>query len=152
MTHKKVQIEELLERVGEEMHEDTVHRYELRRALLRSKHFESSRQKSRWDFVFSYSAPLVAGTVVVGVFALMATTLVPTEQAVPQSSSSGMNVVLEAIPAPGVASVDVGTAPASDFMSDPEAPLVQLADFAKVAQEQIVRFVPVSPHGVILVR
>ncbi len=152
MTHKKVQIEELLERMGEEMHEDTVHRYELRRALLRSKHFESSRQKSRWDFVFTYSAPLVAGTVMVGVFVFMATTLAPTQQIESQPSSAGANIVLEAIPAPEVASVDVGTVPASDFMSDPDAPLVALADFAEAAQEQVVKFVPISPQGVILVR
>ena len=152
MKHKKVQIEELLERIGDETQEDTMHRYELRRALLRSKHFDSARKTSRWDVLFTYTGPLVAGTMVVGAFAFLATTITPAETIIVDPQQPALIVVTATVPVADVALADSDAAIGAGFISDPEAPLVQLADFAETVQEHVVRFVPVTPQGVVMVR
>jgi len=155
MTRKKVHIEEMLEQIGsQEICDDNLHRYRLRRALLCSKYFEDSRKKTRWNIVFSYGAPLLAGTVVVGMFAFMATSLPSSEVTFIESTSSEVHVAVDADSVHEAASVSVvePSLSASAFVSNPSEPLVQLADFNEQTSQNTVRFIPITPRASALVR
>ena len=126
MNREPLKIEELLERIGAfEAPDEPVHRYELRRALLCSRFFEASCCSSRWNRLFSFTAPLVAGGVMVGVFGIFAI-LEPVEDSPTQRSVSFDTKVVER-------------------NVEPIKPLVSLVDFNEfVPQEQVIHFEPLS--------
>jgi hypothetical protein len=150
MSQSKLKINDLLEQIGtHEVHGNPRHRYELRRALLCSRYFGDefcSPKISRWDMIFTYTAPLIAGSVTVGVFAFMATSFTGVQGHPFQEISGDIEL---AIQSPDF--VDEGTSithsfiPVTDFVSNPNEPLVQLADFNNERRSSI-QFIPVSPR------
>ncbi len=77
MKRAPLNIESLLERIGSvEKPEDSIHRYELRRELLCSKHFQEhcARQARRNRFV-TFTAPLLTGGMLVVVFTFVGSTM-----------------------------------------------------------------------------
>lgn len=139
MSRKLVNIEELLEIVGsQELPGDVEHRYELRRSLLCSRFFE--HRVSRWERMMSYTAPLVAGGMMVGVFALMAAHISDEPEIGSQTVSSSTSVVQ----APSVP-VDVTPIRVEDFLSSASEPTVALAGFES-AQEIQVHYIPLPSH------
>lgn len=155
MAQKKVQIEQTLEKMGDysDTPIDTRHYYELRRSLLCSKYFEPSRKKMWWNGVFTYAAPLVAGGIVVGTFTLLAVSLSSNEAVILNTVESNTNLTSHVGEAVLTSSVSVESSiPVSVFVSDPNEPLVQFADFVESQTTESIRFVPVHPHGVALVR
>ena len=128
MPHKPYNIEELLQTMSSQEHpEDVAHRYELRRSLLCSRFFDGACQKSnRWDRMLSYTAPLVAGCMMVGVFALMAVNMSSEPEVGPQTVHS--NISISRAPA-GVS--EIVPIRVEDFLSDPRQPTVSLAGFVQ---------------------
>lgn len=115
---------------------DVDHRYELRRRLLGSRFFKP--QVSRWERMMSYTAPLIAGGMMVGVFTLMATHISTEPEVGPQTISSNMEVAQT----PTVVR-EVNPIRTEDFLSDPSSPVVSLAEFG--VQEKVeIRFIPVA--------
>jgi hypothetical protein len=156
MKRKQATIEGLLEEIGsQEVPGDHTHRYDLRRALLCSRYFEESAgRSSRLEALYSYTIPLIAGGVVVGVFTFMAISINPTN--VPTTPVTSVNIVsIESVPAEeDVLLVNTETmASSSDYVSPETEPLIQLMDFETiVSREQFVRFIPVYPESSALVR
>ena len=139
MSRKPLNIEELLQIVGsQELPCDVEHRYELRRSLLSSRFFE--HRVSRWERMMSYTAPLVAGGMMVGVFTLMAAQIYVEPDVGPQTVSSSMSIAQ----APSVP-VDVTPIRVEDFLSPASEPTVALAGFES-AQEVRVHYVPLASH------
>lgn len=156
MKRKQLNIEELLEEIGtHQVPGDPEHRYDLRRALLCSRYFEGgcSRQ-SRWEILFSYTAPLVAGGVVVGVFAFMAMSVSSPEVLnVVDATTGEVEVATIEVSEEATAALADSTVPVSEFVSDTSDPLIQLADFENMLPyEDIVRFIPVYPDAPSAVR
>lgn len=148
MNRKQPKIEDLLEQMGsQDLPGDSEHRYELRRALLCSRYFgDNCSRQSRWEVFMSYTAPLVAGTVVVGVFAFMATSVSP-------EMMRGTGQVTVAQEFQNNEPRFDSQANAAMFLSDASAPLVKLADFAEYSSEpSMIRFVPMTPGTVATVR
>lgn len=74
----QLNLEELLERVGShEVPGDTKHRYALRRALLRSRYFETNRATAKAMRIFGMTTSIVAGGAVIAVFVLAIRVSVP---------------------------------------------------------------------------
>jgi len=115
---------------------DVEHRYELRRSLLCSRFF--APRVSRWDRMMTFTAPLVAGGMMVGVFALMAVHASIEPEVGPQTVSSSRSVVQASATQTHVEPIRV-----EDFLSDPTAPTVALADFGSEGIRQ-VHYVPLS--------
>lgn len=122
---------------SQELPGDVEHRYDLRRALFCSRFFE--HRVSRWDRMMTYTAPLVVGGMMVGVFALMIV-YAPVEAEVgPQTSRSGITV----------AQVDTAVVKqvvplrVEDFLSHPDEPTVALAGF-ETHQTSDTRVIPLS--------
>lgn len=114
---------------------DVEHRYELRRALLCSRFFVP--RVSRWERVMGYTAPLVAGGVMVGVFTLMAANMSVEPEIGPQTVSQT-----------SVTQVSAGGAVVTpirieDFLSSVSEPAVVLADFA-VDEEAEEHYIPIA--------
>lgn len=142
MNREPLKIEELLETIGSvEITGDPTHRYELRRRLLCSRFFDvECVRHSRWNRLLTYTAPLLAGGMMVGVFSLFAVSMSESD-GTPAISSSGTTV----------AQMQGEPEPASDaFFSDPSEPLVQLADISTFVPEEVIRFVPLSRHDFVL--
>ncbi len=99
---------------------DVEHRYQLRRALLCSRFFEP--HVSRWDRMMSYTAPLLAGGMMVGVFTFMAANVSIEPEIGPQTISSKTEVAQ----APST-SVEVTPIRVEDFLSSPDEPTVTFA-------------------------
>jgi hypothetical protein len=117
---------------------DVEHRYELRRSLLGSRFFE--HRASRWERMMGYTAPLFAGGMMVGVFALMAAQVSIEPEIGPQTVSSRISVVQESSTSAEVTPIRV-----EDFLSSPDEPTVALAGFES-AQEARVHYVPLANH------
>src|SRR3989338_6299105 len=80
MTRKSPKIEELLERLGtsvsDQTREEPIHRHELRRRLLCSRYFEESHMRQeRWNRMVSFTAPLFAGGVLVVIFSIVGSSM-----------------------------------------------------------------------------
>lgn len=131
-------MQELLEIVGsQEFPGDVEHRYELRRALLSSRFF--SPRVSRWERMMGYTAPLVAGGMMVGVFTLMAANVSIEPEIGPQTVSRT-----------SVAQVSEGSTVVTpirieDFLSSASEPTVALADF-EADEEVEVHYIPLASH------
>ncbi|MCR4314142.1 MAG: hypothetical protein NUV84_02770 [Candidatus Uhrbacteria bacterium] len=139
MSRKPLNIQELLEIVGsQELPGDVEHRYELRRSLLCSRFFE--HRVSRWERMMGYTAPLVAGGMMVGVFALMAANVSIEPEIGPQTVSSS-TLVAQTPSMP----VDVTPIRVEDFLSPASEPTVALAGFES-AQEVRVHYIPLASH------
>ncbi|MBI4598956.1 hypothetical protein HY734_02030 [Candidatus Uhrbacteria bacterium] len=137
MSRKQLNIEELLEVVGSQEHPgDVEHRYELRRSLMCSRFF--APRVSRWDRMMTYTAPLFAGGMMVGVFALMAAHVSMEPEVGPQTISSKSSVVQASVSQTQVEPIHV-----EDFLSDPFEPTVALADF-ETEETKRVNYVPLS--------
>jgi hypothetical protein len=147
MNREPLNIETLLEAMETvDIPSDSVHRYELRRRLLCSRFFDVPVFSSRWNRLLGYTAPLVAGGMLVGVFSLVAVSV---------SESSGSPQLIST--STDVSQVQNETRPTLNaFASDPFEPRVQLADIQTFsAQDQTstvesVRFVPLTERSVIL--
>lgn len=142
MSHKPLNIEDLLETMSSrERPGDAEHRYQLRRHLLYSRFFEDAHSRtSRWDRMMSYTAPLVAGGMMVGVFALMAV-YAPVEPEIgPQTPSSNTSIVQ----VPGTSTTEVIPLRVEDFLSDPNEPTVALVGFKTGEASFQTRYVPVA--------
>ena len=118
---------------------DVEHRYELRRSLLGSRFFE--HRASRWERMMGYTAPLFAGGMMVGVFALMAAQVSIEPEIGPQTVSSRTSVAQ----AP-VTSIDVTPIRVEDFLSSPDEPTVALAGFEQTQNEVRVHYIPLTSH------
>lgn len=90
--------------------------------------------------MMSYTAPLVAGGMMVGVFALMAAHVSGEPEIGPQTVSSSMSIV-QAPPVP----VDVPLIRVEDFLSPALEPTVALAGFES-AQEVRVHYIPLASN------
>ncbi len=140
MKRNQQNIEDLLERMGSQEHPgDPQHRYELRRQLLCSRFFEDCNRQSRWDRLFTYTAPLVAGGMMVGVLVVFAAAW-PQDTATIQQQVASQPVAEASMELADI-TVDV-----TEFVSDAEAPTVRLADFE---QQNQVRFVPMQRSQVV---
>ncbi|MBI5794372.1 hypothetical protein HZA87_04835 [Candidatus Uhrbacteria bacterium] len=142
MNREPLKIEEILqlmERV--DVPEDTTHRYELRRRLLCSRFFETDRvPHRRWNRLLTYTAPLLAGGMMVGVFSLFA---VSTSESIGAPSLISSNTF--------VGQRESGPKPTLNaFLSSSSGPRVQLADIETLVPQRAVRFVPVSEHTAVL--
>ncbi|MBI4437758.1 hypothetical protein HY631_02300 [Candidatus Uhrbacteria bacterium] len=137
-----LKIEELLERMdSREVLGDPAHRYELRRTLLCSRFFDvECARHSRWNRLLSYTAPLVAGGMMVGVFSLLAVS----------TSSDGAEPVLLSINGEVAESTDEPSQAFRPFVSNPSEPVVQLADINTLDPEESVRFAPLAEHTFVL--
>ena len=139
MSRKHLTIEELLEIMGSQEHPgDIEHRYELRRSLLCSRFIAS--HISRWDRMMSFTAPLVVGGMMVGVFALMAANVSMEPEVGPQTVSSKTEVVRA-----GTVSAEVKPIRVEDFLSSPDEPTVALAGFEAQDKTQ-VHYIPLTSH------
>lgn len=142
MSHKLPNIENLLETMGS--HErigEPEHRYELRRSLLSSRFFAvESARISRWDRMLTYTAPLVAGGMMVGVFTLMAV-YAPAEPEVGPQTIVSRSMTTQA---DETSLVEASPLNAEDFLSDPSEPIVKLADFETSSSRSVVRYTPLS--------
>ena len=140
MPRKPLIIEDLLEHMGTlELSGDSTHRYELRRKLLCSRFFHEDFQKTtRWDRVFTYTAPLIAGGMMVGVFALFA--LSPVEEETVASSTVLLQTQVAEPEAETVASVS----PHQEFLSDPSEPKLRFVDFGQEEPENFSAFIPLN--------
>ncbi len=87
----------------------------------------------------SYTAPLVAGGMMVGVFALMAANISTEPEVGAQTISSRPSIVQAPAVQTHVAPIRV-----EDFLSDPSEPTVALAEFG--INETRVRYVPLTSH------
>lgn len=151
MPKKPINIEQLLETMGFQDHiADPEHRYELRRRLLCSRFFEV--QTSRWDKLFTYTAPLFVGGMMVGVFALMAV-YAPMEPEVGHQTQpfSKANIIKEDSRTLAEATVVTPLVP-EDFLSDPKDPLVKLADFETVQTTVSPDYIPLSTQSYVRVQ
>ena len=86
----------------------------------------------------TYTAPLVAGGMMVGAFALMAAHASIEPEVGPQTVSSSRSVVQASTTQAHVEPIQI-----EDFLSDPTAPTVTLADFESEETRQ-VHYVPLS--------
>ncbi len=137
MSRTQLNIEELLEVVGSQEHPgDVEHRYELRRSLLCSRFF--APRVSRWDKMMTYTAPLVAGGMMVGVFALMAANVSMEPEVGPQTISSRASVAQAPASQAHVEPIRV-----EDFLSDPSEPTVAFAAFGSDERSH-VRYIPLT--------
>ncbi len=142
MNREPLKIEELIELMGcVDVPEDPSHRYELRRRLLCSRFFEVERGTHwRWNRLLTYTAPLLAGGMMVGVFSLFAVSTSESLGAPSMGSSSTF-----------VSQASTGPHPTLNaFLSDASEPRVQLADIETVVPDEPVRFVPVSERTIVL--
>lgn len=114
---------------------DVGHRYELRRALLRSGFLVP--RMSRWDRMMTYTAPLMAGGVMVGMFALLAVNVSSEPEIGPQTVSSPSPVAQTA------ALLEVAPIRAEDFLSPVGGPTVLLANF-KAEESVHIRHIPLA--------
>lgn len=140
MNREPLKIEELLQTMGtQEISDDHTHRYELRRKLLCSRFFEvECVRHSRWNRLLTYTAPLVAGGMMVGVFSLFAVSV----------SESDVD---SSIVSTGVHVIDTLNEPQptlNAFVSDPSELVVQLADIDTIDEE--IHFVPLSERTLVL--
>lgn len=140
MNREPLKIEKLLQTMGtHEIPSDPAHRYELRRKLLCSRFFEvECARHSRWNRLLTYTAPLVAGGMMVGVFSLFAVSV----------SESGVE---STVVSTGVHVIDTREEPQptlNAFISDPSELVVQLADIDTNSEE--IHFVPISEHTLVL--
>jgi len=142
MPRKPLNIENLLEQMGsQELPGDPEHRYELRRRILCSRFFEDSCvRSSKWDRLLTYTVPLFAGGMMVGVLTLVAVYSPIEAEVGPQTGASSIEVV-QLTP---VKTMDVAPIVVSDFLSDPKEPTVKLADFTVAEEKQSVRFIPLD--------
>lgn len=86
----------------------------------------------------TYTAPLFAGGMMVGVFALMAAHVSMEPEVGPQTISSKSSVVQASVSQTQVEPIHV-----EDFLSDPFEPTVALADF-ETEETKRVNYVPLS--------
>ncbi len=138
---KHVNIEDLLEVVGSQEHPgDTKHRYGLRRELLCSRYFAGAcEREQQWNRIFSFTAPLIVGGLLVGVFVMVGNSIVD-PALVPQNAP--IAVVEPEVQANILFAVDLPLEPFSEF--------VDIGNFVPV--EQMVRFVPIQNANHTLVR
>ena len=142
MKREQLKIEELLEQMGsQEQPGDPTHRYELRRKLLCSRFFDGCNKQSRWDRMLTYTAPLLAGGMMVGVMVVFAASW-------PQGAVTGTTNTSHTMPSATIELADI-TIDVEEFMSDSQAPVVRLADFNTNSQ---VRFVPLGSKQVVRTR
>jgi hypothetical protein len=125
MSREQLNLEELLEHMGtDEVPGDSVHRYALRRKLLCSRFFgDHCERTAKINRVFTYTAPLFAGGVMVGMFVFFASFTSFDSGAVEVSTSAE---VVEFVEMPAMANIQV-----NEFVSDPAEPKVQLAEFER---------------------
>ncbi|NQV90038.1 hypothetical protein HQ487_01365 [Candidatus Uhrbacteria bacterium] len=142
MSDKQLKIEELLEVMGSKEHVgSSEHRYELRRSLLCSRFFAAETAcMSRWDKMMTYTAPLVAGGMMVGVFTLMVV-YAPIEPEVGPQTRFSKESSLEA---DQYASLEVLPINAEDFLSDPAQPTVQLVGFQTEQSRPVMHYTPLT--------
>lgn len=142
MSRKTLNIEELLETMGSvDLSGDPVHRYELRRKLLCSRFFEfvsQNHKTTRWDRVFTYTAPLIAGGMMVGVFVLFAASSVEEET---EEHSISQTQVVES-----QTQVTSDISQANEFISDPLEPKVKLVDFEIEESKENNIFIPLNQY------
>jgi len=81
----------------------------------------------------TYTAPLLAGGMMVGVFALMATNMSVEPDVGPQTRLKN-----EIATAPFVVAETFQQIRAEDFLSDPDLPTVALAEFESLADKQVL--------------
>jgi hypothetical protein len=120
---------------------DPTHRYELRRKLLCSRLFEfvsQNNKTTRWDRVFTYTAPLIAGGMMVGVFVLFAASSVEEEA---EEHSISQTQVVES-----QTQVTSDISQASEFISDPLEPKVKLVDFEIEEIKEKNTFIPLNQY------
>ncbi|MBT5808645.1 hypothetical protein HOI18_05225 [Candidatus Uhrbacteria bacterium] len=150
MSESQSKIEDLLEQIGtHEVHGDPEHRYELRRALLCSRYFDSPScdKTSRWDIIFTYTAPLIAGGVAVGVFAFMATSFTAVQGQPFQEAAGEIELAIESpVYVEDAELLSRTFVPVAEFASDPTEPLVQLADFDTGVEQESSMLIPVSSN------
>ncbi len=142
MNREPLKIEELIQTMGtHEVSGDPTHRYELRRKLLCSRFFEvECARHSRWNRLLTYTAPLVAGGMMVGVFSLFAVSV---------SESGGESVIVST----SVHVIETREEPQptlNAFISDPSELVVQLADIDTNTIDEQIHFVPISERTLIL--
>ncbi|HAU65937.1 MAG: hypothetical protein UT30_C0018G0009 [Candidatus Uhrbacteria bacterium GW2011_GWF2_39_13] len=142
MSRKALNIEELLETMGSvECSEDSTHRYELRRKLLCSRLFEfvfQNNKTTRLVRVFTYTAPLIAGGMMVGVFVLFA---VPSVEEEAKEHSFLQTQVVEF-----QTQVTADISQANEFISDPLEPKVKLVDFEIEESKEKNTFIPLNQY------
>ena len=148
MSDKPLKIEELLGKIdGDEIPDDVVHRYELRRTLLCSRYFNADceRDEKRNRFL-AYTVPLFAGTMLVVVFAVAGTSI--------------LDISVSSEPHP---TIDTSHLISADrlseitFIAAKEPSRVNVAEFVDtqnppVPLEDVLRFVPVSLSSALLVQ
>lgn len=148
MNREPLKIEELLETMQTlPVPEDSLHRYELRRTLLCSRFFDSSCDtQSRWDKFLSYTAPLVAGSMMVGVFSLLALSMSSDETSsdIHAAPSSAQIVQVKETAVFQKASLF------EEFISDDSLPTVQLVDIQTFSADQLVQFIPLAGYNFVL--
>lgn len=87
-------IDTLLQRLGShEIPGDSEHRYDLRRALLRSTYFEVNRKKQQWSKWLAMSTTIFAGSMMVLVISVGITQM-PAGQQLPVSSDLPATVLV----------------------------------------------------------
>ncbi len=138
---ESLNIEELLEIVGsQERPGDSKHRYQLRRQLLCSRYFEGTCQREQqWNKILSYTAPLVAGGLLVAMFAFVGNSITD-----PAELQGGANVPVASESVQNNFSFAVET---------PEEPFSEFIDYGRlVPVERVVKFVPIQTVSHTLVR
>lgn len=139
MSREQLNLEELLEYMGtQEVPGDSTHRYGLRRRLLCSRFFDGACPTDRgMTRLFAYTAPMVAGGAIVGVFVLFAS-LTPMSSGEVQVSATAVEV--EVVPIETSVSRGLSNIQVNEFVSDPHEPKVQLAEF-EIADSALVQTV-----------
>ena len=133
MTHKPLKIEELLDRIDiRDVPCDSAHRYGLRRSLLCSKFFGDCG-RANVNKIFSFTAPLLAGTVLVAVFAFVGSSMSEPTVSSKTSPVSGGQIV--------TASAPIVQSPTNEFI-----------DFNIVPVRDVIRFVPIENSEFVLMR
>ncbi len=143
MKREPLKIEDLLDHMGTQEHPgDPAHRYELRRKLLCSRFFDGCDRQGRWDRMLTYTAPLLAGGMMVGVMVVFATSW-------PQGAVNSTGTISShTMPSASIELADI-TVDVGDFVSDVHAPVVRLADFNTNPQ---VRFLPLAHRQIVRTR
>lgn len=93
MKRNQLKIEDMLEMIGsEDVLGDPVHRYDLRRKLLCSRYF-NLKSNEYLNRVFTFTAPLFAGAVLVVVFSVVGTSITSPEAILEDNTISSEQVV-----------------------------------------------------------
>jgi hypothetical protein len=132
MKRNQLKIEDMLEMIGsEDVLGDPVHRYDLRRKLLCSSYFDL-KSNEYLNRVFTFTAPLFAGAVLVVVFSVVGTSITRPEVILEADTVSSEKVV-------NVISPYIDNTAQNEFISfDGSDPVEYVANFVPIEAREFV--------------